>query len=625
MTCPRTRLAATVVLTSAWLGCANGEHHVSDARVDTGVTDTAADASTPSSPMRRVIYQLPVRLFSNTNATRMWAGTREQNGVGKFSGITARALTSLQALGVTDLYLLGALRQATLTDHSTVDPRLSADDPDIVKGRAGSYYAVRDYYDVSPDYADVPANRMAEFEALVARAHAAGLRVLIDFVPNHVARSYASVVFPDRDFGRGDARDMFFRNANNYFYLADPAGQSLMLARPATWNPTDVVFDGRYASEAVPRATGNNLTSPNPSANDWYETVKLNYGFNFVSQEPSYSPTPNTWTRMDEILLYWQSKGVDGFRCDFAHYVPDSAWLYLLRRARERDPNVYFAAEAYEHLNELLADGFDDVYFDAGYDALKRVYQGQSNLEMLGQSLAPLTGGAAQRFLVYLENHDERRMASVVVSTGLADDSGFGGAAAIHQLGPTLFLRSRSNILLYSGQELGEAGAGNEGFGGEDGRSTIFDYWSMPTMVPWVQGGFEDASLSADALALRNYYRDLLTLTQDPAMRGARAEMLSAPADGYAFARFADGAGELLLVVSNFSASRRLQGQVSVPRSVLENAGIPLSSSLSVQRIFRETGLVSESTERVTDPVALSITVDIASQSAHVFRVRRSE
>ena len=106
---------------------------------------------------RPVIYQLFVRHFGNTNETRKPNGTLAENGVGKFADINAAALDSLRDLGITHVWLTGVLQQATRTDYTAIGQ--PADDPDICKGRAGSPYAIKDCFDVCPDYALDPARR----------------------------------------------------------------------------------------------------------------------------------------------------------------------------------------------------------------------------------------------------------------------------------------------------------------------------------------------------------------------------------------------------------------------------------------------------------------------------------
>jgi glycosidase len=586
---------------------------------------------------KKVIYQLVVRVFGNTNETRLPDGTLEENGSGKFEDINDAAIAEIKALGFTDIWLTGVLRQATMTDHSAIG--LPPDDPDVVKGRAGSFYAVRDYYDVCPDYAADPEQRMAEFEALVARIHAAGLRVLIDFVPNHVARGYGSVVKPEMDFGANDDKSVFFSPQNNFFYLSDPVGQNLNLAKPPAWNPPGVTFDGLFGPEdggpgRVPRATGNNVTSATPSATDWYETVKLNYGFNFADPNTSsYSPTPDTWNKVDDILAYWQDKGVDGFRVDFAHYVPTEAWSTILANAKTRKPDTWFVAEAYENLTGLLGAGFDAVYLDSATDAMKSLYIGASSLDSIDGLLGSIDDPVRGMYLTYLENHDERRIASPIVPGNNPDATGLGSTQAGRQMAPLLYLYSNGPVLMLNGQEVGEPGAGAEGFGGEDGRTTIFDYWSMPAFVGWVNDhAYDGAGLTDPQKALRAYYADLLGLLQAPEVRGNRywgLRYLNNPgangdANGnlFPFARFSRGGGSLLVVVANFAPGQASSGPIRLPVELLDDAGVP-SGEVPITLVFDDGGAVNESLGTF-DRAALSSSgfpVEVPDQSARVFRI----
>lgn len=548
-----------------------------------------------------VVYQLVVRTFSNTHETRTQGGTIAENGCGRFNEIDEVALASLASLGITHVWLTGVLRQATLTDYSAIG--LPADDGDVVKGRAGSFYAVRDYYDVCPDYAEDPAHRLAEFDALIERIHRAGMKVVIDLVPNHVARGYGSVIRPESDFGRGDDTSVFFSPTNDFFYLADPPGQALALSRPAGWNPPGVAFDGAYPREdgregRTPKATGNNGTSPSPAATDWYETVKLNWGFNFADPPRSaYDPRPPVWDKVDAIVAYWQARGVDGFRADFAHWVPHEAWSWLLARVKARDPGAYVLAEAYESHEGLLAAGFDAVYHDRAYDLLKRLYREEAGPDELDALLGGVSDAARGRWVYYLENHDERRVASPLVRVGGAGESGFGSMEAGRQLAPLLYLCSNGPVLLHAGQEVGETGAGDEGFGGEDGRTSIFDYGSMPAMVRWVNGhAYDGGGLDDAQRSLRKFYGDLLRLAQDPAVRGAgywglrylhRAAVHPGANDAlFPFARFSHERGDperaglrgrALVVVANLGGGERASGKIRVPVALLDAAGVAAS------------------------------------------------
>jgi glycosidase len=580
-----------------------------------------------------VVYQLAVRTFSNTNETRAKDGTIEQNGVGKFDDIDGVALASIAELGATHVWLTGVLRQATMTSY----PGLPADDPDVVKGRAGSFYAVRDYFDVSPDYANDVDARLEELDALVARIHDAGMKVILDLVPNHVARGYGSVVEPERDFGRDDDTSRFFGEGNDFFYLADPPGQALSLARPAGWDPPGVTFDGAYGREdgqegRTPRATGNNVTSPSPGATDWYETVKLNWGLNFADGSTRFEPRPPVWDKMDAILAYWQGRGVDGFRADFAHYVPSEAWRWLLERVKERDPDAYVFAEAYDNLDGLLGAGFDAVYDDPAYDLLKRIYQGKASQADLDAHLGSFEANVRGRYVHYLENHDERRIASPIDASGSEDQSGFGSADAGRQLAPILYLFSQGPVLFYAGQEVGEPGAGAEGFGGDDGRTTIFDYWSMPAMVGWVNGHAYDGGGLTDAQRqLRAYYGDLLRLCQDPSVRGAGYWGLryvnNAGANGdandalFTFARYAAGGRRLVLVAANLGTGGEQRGKVRVPAELADAAA--LGADLEVRLVLGGDGAADEVVATTTrdDLASAGFEAIVGDQRANVYAI----
>jgi glycosidase len=594
--------------------------------------------------IKPVIYQLVVRYFGNTNTTNRRDGTLEQNGCGKFADIDTAALRGIQELGVTHVWLTGCIRQATLTDYSQLG--MPADDPDVVKGRAGSFYAIRDYFDVCPDYALDPASRMAEFEALVERLHAAGLKVLLDFVPNHVARGYHSVVRPELDFGLGDDQSRFFARDNHFFYLRRNGGQGLRLTKPEYWQPEGVTFDGAFAPEDgspghVPKATGNNGISPSPSVNDWYETVKLNYGFDFVDRTIEYAPRPRTWESMNEIIAYWQAKGVDGFRCDFAHYVPQEFWTYLLAQARERQPGAFFIAEAYPfpwsgdpigEMAQLIAAGFDGVYYDAAYDGLRAIYQGTASQDDYDRLVVspPIP---AEKLVQYLENHDERRIASPIVFNTGADHTGFGAAEAGYQLAPLQLLHSRGPVLIYNGQEVGEPGLGIEGFHTNEARTTFFDYWAMPEFVKWVNGhAYDGGGLSPEQQALRRFYAALGKLCQDPAVRGdghwglkyynRPDRFADCPHDLYSFARFHSGApGRLLVIVSNFRPLYGTAGPIRIPRELASAAALP--DLLEVRLILDRDGTQDTPVAEVTAARLASegFPVNVPVQSAQVFEV----
>ncbi len=556
---------------------------------------------------RARIYQLLPRLFGNTNETRKPNGTLAENGVGKFADINARALSALRdELEITHLWLTGVLAQATSVDYSAIGK--PADDPDLLKGRAGSPYAIKDIADVCPDYALDPVKRLEEFKQLIARVHAAHLKVVIDFVPNHVARSHASKVVA---FGASDDRSRFFSPENNFFWLQNdsPGGGSplrLPTVRDGEYlSPTCRVLgagDGLFTQESESaRVTGNNVASWSPGQHDWYETVKLNYGYDFTTGRRAYPhaaqpdiPVPDTWLKMDAVLAHWQSLGVDGFRCDMAHMVPPEFWQWAVARARVRQPGVMFIAEAYNNdpmkveggdtliagfknvMLDLLNAGFDAVYDDPSYKALKRIYDGSGWANDLDGALGVRNGVVQQDYvfrssLRYAENHDEVRLASRA-------NWGSHGAKIGPAVSAILWGISRGPMLIYCGQEVGEPADGSEGFGGDDGRTSIFDFWSMPEFTKWVNHHrYDGARLSPEQKALRERYGRLLKLYGEPAFRDGQFFALNAlnitserfgRLDGetagghwlYAFARVDSRSGQRFVIIVNLHPTEFMRG-----------------------------------------------------------------
>ncbi|MCE9611639.1 MAG: hypothetical protein K8R23_15685 [Chthoniobacter sp.] len=570
------------------------------------------------------IYQLLPRLFGNVNETRKPNGTLAENGVGKFADINDAALVALRAMGFTHLWLTGVLRQATATDYAALG--LPADDPDLLKGLAGSPYAIKDCYDVCPDYAVQPAERLAEFRALLERARAAGLQVIVDFAANHVARSYRSVMQPDADFGADDDRSRFFDPQNNFFYLqreSPGGGPPLRLPTVLDGQPVsptcrvlgkcDGLFDGEREHG---RATGNNVASWAPELRDWYETAKLNYGYDFVGGAREYptaeqpgKPIPDTWWKMDGVLAYWQALGVAGFRCDMAHLVPPEFWAWAIGRARARNEGALFLGEAYDNdpmkvpggnvLAALLAAGLDAVYDDPSYKVLKGIYDGPQWANDLDGVLGDDT--LLHRALRYAENHDEVRLAG-------AGQWGGVGAAVGRPVAALLYGLGRGPVLVYSGQEVGEPAHGAEGFGGDNARTTIFDYWSMPELVKWVNGHrYDGGRLSPGQKALREFYARLLALVGEPAFRAGECFRLNyanqtnerfgrlpgETASGhwlYAYLRFDAASGQRFLVLVNLHASATLRDvQVRLPREAVAFLQLAAESRLRLSERLAET------------------------------------
>lgn len=468
--------------------------------------------------MRPVIYQLFVRHFSNyCESTREW-GTREENGCGTFEGITDTALEKIRDLGMTHIWLTGALRHATQTSY----PCAPANPEAIVKGIAGSPYAVTDYYDVDPDLAVNPENRMEEFKALIARCRKAGLVPLIDFIPNHVSRDYKSRYEKAETFGSRDKTDLFFERDNSFFYLTPDA--------PGGGPPLKLPVDGYERENDIGRVTGNNCVTWSPTENDWFETIKLNYGFDFTlgPQAVEHLPgidacaddVPCTWRAMDHIISYWQEMGVGGFRCDMAHMLPMTFWCWSINRARTRDEEVLFMAEAYDdHMKTtqedplplLLEAGFDYVYDAPTYHLAHKIYEEgkwANDFDALCSNDDPVFCQAVH----YVENHDEPRLASPLHWGGH-------GKKISPAISTLLYCLSPGAVILYNGQEVGEAAEGPGGYGGDNGRTSIFDYTHLPVLSRWTnKGKFDGAHLSGEEQALREHYRTLCPLLQHPAL-----------------------------------------------------------------------------------------------------------
>lgn len=443
-----------------------------------------------------IIYQLFPRIFTNYKKHCIPGGTYEQNGSGKMNDITAKVLKSIKGLGVNTLWLTGIIEMATKTAFEGIP----ADNPNVVKGEAGSPYAIKDYYDVAPCLASVPEKRMEEFLKLVKRIHRQGLKVIIDFVPNHTARVYHSDSAPAgiKDFGSDDDISMFYRRDNNYYYLTNQQ-----------FAPDfDLSAEGDTPYVEFPaKATGNDCFTAFCSKNDWYETVKLNYGYDPHMYSGNYDPVPDTWLKMLHILRFWAAKGVDGFRCDMVFMVPEEFWHWAIPQVKADYPDIIFIGEIYDV--DKYHTFLDYCHFDYLYDKVN-LYDTLVAIERYRHSAARLTGcwqtvdGIGDKMLNFLENHDEVRFGS---------DAFAGNPAVVTPYLVTSAMMSRGPFMIYYGQELGESAHDNEGFAGDNNRSTIFDYWSYDTLRRWYNNGkVDDSLLTAHEKWLRDLYTRVLTM-----------------------------------------------------------------------------------------------------------------
>ena len=455
--------------------------------------------------MKLVIYQVFTRTFGNKNSNRKPNGTLAENGVGKMNDFDVATLQQIKSLGVNTIWYTGVIRHATCTDYSAFGiPRQT---PRVVKGKAGSPYAITDYYDIDPDIADNVAERMSEFEDLVKRTHKEGLKVIIDFVPNHVAREYKSICKPKgvKDLGETDDTGKHFDANNNFYYCPNEPLDTSAIPLPDSIEADDSNEMAAEYAETVARCTGNDRFDAHPQANDWYETVKLNYGVDYCDwggRSTHFEPIPDTWHKMTDILLFWAAKGVDGFRCDMAEMVPHEFWQYATEKVKAQYPYIVFIGEVYD-LNQYrtyVAAGFDYLYDKVGmYDCLRDVMCGHRSASNISQQWQA-TDDIREHILYFLENHDEQRIASDFFCGNMQK-----GIPAL--IVSALF--QRNPVMIYAGQEFGERGMDGEGFSGVDGRSTIFDYWSVDAIR---KGFFERSELSVEQLQLEKDYRTILNI-----------------------------------------------------------------------------------------------------------------
>ena len=508
-----------------------------------------------------LIYQIFTRLFGNRSYNCVENGTLAENGCGKMSFFDDSVLRRIKKLGVTHVWYTGVIRHASKTDYSAFG--IPCQHPAVVKGRAGSPYAIVDYYDIDPDLADDVDRRMEEFEALLQRSHKAGLKVIIDFVPNHVARQYKSVKKPDgvKDFGETDDVNKGFYPDNNFYYCPNESF--------APYFDLKGEADDSY-SEYPAKATGNDHFDNHPGINDWYETVKLNYGIDYCDaggRSYHFAPVPDTWHKMRDILSFWAAKGVDGFRCDMAEMVPSEFWYWCIGKIKTDYPDIVFIGEVYNPslYRSYLGSGFDYLYDKVGmYDCLCRVIRGEgaaSDITYQWQAVDDIK----EHMLYFLENRYEQRLASDFLS---------GNAYKALPAVVVSALLYNNPFMLYAGQEFGERGMDREGFSGLDGRTTIFDYWTVASLY---NGYVNRRKLTSDEKRLEKAYSAILNIAKkekavsegmffDLMYVNPKSDIFDSHRQ-YAFLRKADN--EVLLVVVNFSDSDVTCG-VNIPRHAFD-------------------------------------------------------
>lgn len=554
-------------------------------------TEKKEEPNMTEKDQKKVVYQVFTRLFGNTNTTNKPWGTIEDNGVGKFADFTDTALKEIKDLGVTHIWYTGVPHHGVIRDYTTYG--ISNDDPDVVKGRAGSPYAVKDYYNVNPDLATDPTNRLQEFEALIERTHTVGLKLLIDIVPNHVARNYQSLTNPEgtKDFGADDNTSVQYDVNNNFYY--NP-GESFDVPDPLNgYQPlggeSHSLNDGKF--EEVPaKWTGNGSRASKPYFYDWYETVKVNYGispegikdfdelpegFDNEDYKKHYEfwqdkTVPNSWVKFRDIAYYWLDKGVDGFRFDMAEMVPVEFWSYMNSSIKNKNPKAFLLAEVYNPslYRDYIKKGKMDYLYDKVelYDTIKHMMQGHGwtdNIPPIQEGLKDIE----HHMIHFLENHDEQRIAS----PEFAGNPLKGKPAMV--VSTTI---STAPTLVYFGQEFGEPGAEDAGFG-KPSRTSIFDYIGVPTLQRWVNNKQFDGGQSTDEeKALRDFYKRLLNFTiNSDALMGNYQDIHAHNRNvtqGYdqrllSFARWSED--EQLIIISNFDVEKSYEVNLRIPDNIV--------------------------------------------------------
>ena len=588
---------------------------------------------------KTVVYQVFTRLFGNTNTTNKPWGTLEENGVGKFSDFSEKALQEIKNLGVTHIWYTGVPHHGVITDYSEYG--ISNDDPDIFKGRAGSPYAVKDYYNVNPDLADNPEKRLEEFKELIERTHAAGLKLLIDIVPNHVARNYEGKSTPEgyEPFGLSDDTSVEYARDNNFYYVPDAAFQVpnwengyLPLGGDA-----NVLADGKF-KEIPAKWTGNGARSAQPSMNDWYETVKINYGvrpdgsYDFVGLPEGYDTksyeehyrfwsdrdVPGSWVKFKDIALYWTEMGVDGFRFDMAEMVPVEFWSYMNSAIKMKNQDAFLLAEVYNPAlyRDYIHKGKMDYLYDKVelYDSLKHIMQRHGWTDHIPKILEGLQD-IEHHMLHFLENHDEQRIAS----PEFAGDAKRGMPAMVVSATSTT-----APTMIYFGQEVGEPGAEDAGFGNAS-RTSIFDYIGVPYHQRWVNDKkFDGGQLSEDEGKLRDFYKRLLNFTiSSDALMGDYQDIhfYNREHTEYynhhvlSYVRCTES--EKLIVVANFDANDSFGFELKIPADIIQKWGLSEGNHAITDVLYG-----SEHVLKVENGAG-AVRVDVNSLESFIFRVKQ--
>jgi glycosidase len=588
---------------------------------------------------KEVIYQVFTRLFGNTNTTNKPWGTIEENGVGKFDDFTDKALQEIKALGVSYIWYTGVPHHGVIRDYTKFG--ISNDDPDIVKGRAGSPYAVKDYYNVNPDLAVNVNNRLEEFQALIERTHQANLKVIIDIVPNHVARNYKSISKPRgiKDFGEEDDKTVVYNVNNNFYYNPNesfkvPEWKNGYSPLGEEKHPLE---DGQF--EEIPaKWTGNGSRKSQPDMNDWYETVKVNYGVSPENKKDfdelpdgfedlDYKKhfefwkdkiVPDSWVKFRDIALYWLDKGVDGFRYDMAEMVPVEFWSFMNSAIKMKNPDAFLLAEVYNPAlyRDYIKKGKMDYLYDKVqlYDTIKSIMQGTGKTDYIPPILDNLKD-IEHHMLHFLENHDEQRIAS----PDFAGNAKKGKPAMV-----VLATSTTAPTMIYFGQEVGEDGSEHAGFGSPT-RTSIFDYVGVPAHQRWLNDKqFDGGQLSADEKALRDFYKRVLNFTLNSSALAQNYQDIHEHniqnTQWYndkvlSFVRWSND--EKLIIVSNFNDANKYGFELSIPQDIITKWELKDGDYIVEDQLYK----VYKSKLKVSDKKAV-VRVDVNPLESFILKIK---
>ena len=551
-----------------------------------------------------IIYQMMFHLWGNTTTNPQKNGNSITNGTTKFNDVSDKALIVLHDKGFTHLYTTGIIEHATKEDYSKYG--CSLDHPSIVKGSCGSPFAIKDYYDVNPFLANKPENRLEEFKLMVERIHENKLKIILDFVPNHLARNYQSDKKPEgvTDFGVDDRNDVTFSPQNNFYYLP---GTEFTVPYQAE------IDENTQAYVEIPaKASGNNVFSSQPTIHDWFETVKLNYGIDYPNNgHIHFDPIPDTWHKMLEVLTYWTNLEVDGFRCDMAEMVPVEFWAFVIPKIKSINPDLIFIAEIYQPslYGEYIFKGhFDYLYDKVGlYDSLRSLMEQKhdAHASAITKVWQQESGEFSNKMLRFLENHDETR----INSPGFAGDN-------IWSTIPAMLITASLHggpFMIYFGQEFGEKANEIEGFNEADDRTTMFDFWRVDSHQRWLNNGaFNHELLTSQEKELDLFYQHLFKFVKDSnaVQIGQFFDLQYVQRESYpskfiySYLRYTNE--EKLLFVNNFHSTESIYVEIIIPDLAYELMG-HYNINWEIQHVFTPPTVVYEK-HKISNKISLEIT-----------------